>query len=305
MSRQPPKHTLATAIVGIGNWGKNIARELASMSHLVAYASSGSVDNINWMSSEVPSARRMSIREICDDPVINAVVVATPIAFHFSVARLLLEAGKHTLVEKPLAQSSTEANELVRLASTRGLILATGYNFLFHPVLHNLRSRVQPTCIRKLSFEWFKFGTFSESIELNLLTHHIALSLAFLGPPLGGEIRRGPGIRSKCDSLEARLLYGSAEVISTIDRHSASNSHTITFHTISGSLFFWKDNCLYYAKDQLTQPTLVYHATELALGAELAAFADAASAPSKSALPTGGHFGAEVLRVHENLRIVK
>lgn len=297
-----PGRALNTAVVGIGRWGRNIARELASASHLVAYASTGSADNINWMSAQFPSARRMSITEICDDPAIEAAVVATPVSTHFPVARLLLEAGKHTLVEKPLAQSSAEAEELARTASSRGLILATGYTFLFHPILRELKDRIRSASIRKISLEWRKFGTFSESIELNLLTHHLALAFDLLGYPLHGEFRRGPGIRSECDSLEVRLFYGSAEVVSIIDRFSTANSHTINLHTTAGSRFLWNADRLLYAKDERAPFELVHRTKETALSAEITAFVDAASTSSRSPLPTGGRFGAHVLDLQEKLQ---
>ena len=69
---------------------------------------------------------------LADDEV-DAVVIATPVFTHFDLASRALEAGKHTFVEKPLAASSREADELVRVAESNGLALMCGHTFIYSP----------------------------------------------------------------------------------------------------------------------------------------------------------------------------
>jgi predicted dehydrogenase len=71
--------------------------------------------------------------DLFEDPAVDAVLIATPVFTHFELASRSLEAGKHTFVEKPLAASSDEVDELLRLAGDRGLVLMCGHTFLYSP----------------------------------------------------------------------------------------------------------------------------------------------------------------------------
>jgi predicted dehydrogenase len=76
------------------------------------------------------------------DPELDAVVIATPVVTHYELSKQALLAGKHVFVEKPQAQSSAEAEELVSLAEQSGLVLMPGYLLLYHPALAMLKQLV-------------------------------------------------------------------------------------------------------------------------------------------------------------------
>ncbi len=76
------------------------------------------------------------------DPRVEAVVIATPVGTHFRLATAALEAGKHVLVEKPLATSVREAESLVRLADTRGLTLMVDHTFIYSPSIRKIKDLV-------------------------------------------------------------------------------------------------------------------------------------------------------------------
>jgi predicted dehydrogenase len=212
---------------------------------------------------------------------------------------MLLGAAKHTFVEKPLATSSTEARQLVNLAARRKVLLATGYIFLYHPVYLYLKSLISCVTIKRLVFEWKKYGTFTEPIELNLLTHHIALALDLLGEPLRGTIRYGPGIQSDCDAIETHLYYDQHEVVSIIDRSCLKETrHTLIVELYDGSSLMWEGNQLFAATSSNSIPAAIYEATAQPLQIELSMFIDATKHTGVS-LSTGGDFGMRVLRVHE------
>ncbi len=124
----PPK--VRTGIIGLGNWGKNVARELNAASDLVAFASKTSSGHQAWLSENLPAVRRTTLDGIMDDPAIQAIAIVTPIPLLSTFADAALRAGKHTFVEKPLAQSSETADLLADLAKRRGLVLSAGYVFL-------------------------------------------------------------------------------------------------------------------------------------------------------------------------------
>ncbi|MBN2470999.1 MAG: Gfo/Idh/MocA family oxidoreductase, partial [Anaerolineae bacterium] len=84
-----------------------------------------------------------SLAELAADPEVDVVHVCTPNVLHFEMAKAALEGGKHVLCEKPLAITSAESAELVRLARDVGRVGAVNYNMRFYPLNHEARWRVQ------------------------------------------------------------------------------------------------------------------------------------------------------------------
>src|SRR5690606_33822176 len=74
----------------------------------------------------------LSAEEIIADPQVDLVVVATSNDVHFSFAKSALEAGKHVVVEKPFTNTTAEADELIALAKSKGLLLSVHHNARFH-----------------------------------------------------------------------------------------------------------------------------------------------------------------------------
>jgi len=293
-----------TAIVGIGRWGGNIARELAKISDLRAYVSSGSSENIAWAKEHIPSAERVTLEDICSDTSINAAVVATPIKTHERITHILLTAGKHVLVEKPTAESSTAAARLAHQAAERNLVLATGYVFLYHPVYEELRKRVSRSSIRSISCTWKKYGTFGENIAYNLLTHHLALAYDLLGMPLSGTLKRGRAVKSDCDQIDVTLEYKSATFTSSIDRLSEERKHVIEITTNDNRLFVW-DGDTFTITENNKPPHAIYAVSEQPLAREIQTFLTAVETENLARLRTHGLFGACVLEIHEKLRAQK
>lgn len=83
-----------------------------------------------------------STEALIQDTEIDAVVVATPVFLHYQLAKQILQAGKHVLIEKPLTASVAEASELVELAEKKGLVLAVDHTFLFTGSVQKIKSLV-------------------------------------------------------------------------------------------------------------------------------------------------------------------
>jgi predicted dehydrogenase len=81
--------------------------------------------------------------DVLSDPATDAIVIATPTSTHYALARAALEAGKHVLVEKPLAERSEECCELIACAESHDLILMVGHTFLFSPPVQHLKHLVE------------------------------------------------------------------------------------------------------------------------------------------------------------------
>ena len=122
------------SVIGAGHWGPNLIanfhdRRRSEVAHVV------DLDE----KRRAAVAQRYPEIEVCDDaeraiddPSVDAVVVATPTQTHFELARAALEAGKHVLVEKPMAGSVDEAEQLVALADSVDRILMVGHVFIFN-----------------------------------------------------------------------------------------------------------------------------------------------------------------------------
>ncbi|MBI5458034.1 Gfo/Idh/MocA family oxidoreductase [Candidatus Kaiserbacteria bacterium] len=283
---------LKTAIIGVGRWGKNVARELADVSEL-AYFASESDKNDAWAATALPQTRRASVEEISADAVVDAVAIATPVATHEKIARRFLEAGKHVFVEKPLTETSAEAYALAALAQEKGRILMTGYTLLYHPVYQELKRLIQEKGATRIECTWKKHGTFFDIIENALLTHHLSIAYDLYGMPESASVTLREAGETVCDRIETKFAYKQCEFISKIDRLSEEKAHTIEATLIDGTKLRWDDTKLYKGEE------VIFESTETSLTQEVRVFIGAAGG---GAIPrTAGDFGAHVLKIHEML----
>ncbi len=131
----------AIAQIGYGYWGPNLARNL----HAVAgadwrYLVDKSSERRDAAAALYPHVRVSGeVDPILADPQVSAVVIATPAATHAELAGRALRAGKHVLVEKPLALATRDAVELAELAEERALTLMVGHTFEFVPAVRKMR----------------------------------------------------------------------------------------------------------------------------------------------------------------------
>ena len=138
------RHRVRTALLGCGYWGKNLLRVLMeSPDFQVQRVVDSSPAAREYVSSRYPDLRVSgSESHIFDSDSTDAVVIATPANDHYRAARLALRAGKHAFVEKPLAASADEAQELVDYASQKGLALMAGHTFLFNSAVNYLKDMI-------------------------------------------------------------------------------------------------------------------------------------------------------------------
>jgi predicted dehydrogenase len=134
--------TVRVGQAGLGEWGKNLARNFADLADLV-WLSDPADGKAEEFRSRYPQARwAESFEEMLEDATLDAVVVATPVPTHYELAKLALVAGKHVFVEKPPAMKSAEIDELVSIAEERDLVLMPGHLLLYHPGVLKLKELV-------------------------------------------------------------------------------------------------------------------------------------------------------------------
>ncbi len=134
---------IGVAQIGLGYWGPNLLRNLAANEHAELLM----ICDLDAAALE--RARRHGPRDVTQafDDVLNekdvdAVIIASPSGLHYDHALAALRAGKHVLVEKPLADSSAQARELLDVATANGLCLMVGHTFLYNNVVLDVRERI-------------------------------------------------------------------------------------------------------------------------------------------------------------------
>lgn len=125
-------------VVGCGYWGKNLVRNFYQLGSLAAICDTQR-SCLDEMLQAYPVQACAQYAELLEMPSIQAVVIASPAAQHFRMARAALLAGKDVFVEKPLALQVEEGEELVRLARQRSRILMVGHLLHYHPAVTELR----------------------------------------------------------------------------------------------------------------------------------------------------------------------
>jgi predicted dehydrogenase len=133
--------TLRAAVVGLGYWGPNLLRNFASSPHWeVSWIVDLHPDRLAKVKRLYPACRATaSLEEALQDPQVDLVAIATPPATHAPMARQVIAAGKHLLVEKPLAENSLDAADVTAAAARAGVMLFTDHTFLYTGAVEAMR----------------------------------------------------------------------------------------------------------------------------------------------------------------------
>lgn len=141
MPSNPPAPLLKVAVLGCGYWGPNFVRNFSLLNE---YELAGVADlkpeRLEYISRQFRVGRTTTdAEELLADPEVEAVAIATPISAHAELARKALAAGKHVLLEKPMAHSVEECQELIDLAEQAGKVLLVDHTFLYTGAVERIR----------------------------------------------------------------------------------------------------------------------------------------------------------------------
>ncbi|MDZ5660566.1 Gfo/Idh/MocA family oxidoreductase [Nocardioides sp. S-58] len=133
---------LGVAVIGAGYWGPNLVRNFGGSAdwdvRLVCDLDLERARKVAGPHIEVTD----SVQRVLDDPSVDAVAIATPARTHHGIALEALRAGKHVLVEKPLADSVASGRAMVDLAEAQGLVLMTDHTYCYTPAVQKMRELV-------------------------------------------------------------------------------------------------------------------------------------------------------------------
>jgi predicted dehydrogenase len=173
--------------VGCGYWGPNLIRNLRQLPdcHLkvICDSSEQRLSHMRRMHPGVSTTPRFE--QLLGDAELDAVIVATPVRFHYEMAKACLEAGKHVFIEKPMARTVAEAEELVALADRQGLVLMVGHTFLFSPAVRRMKQIVDAGDIGEVQYisaRRLNLGLFQKDINVawDLAPHDLSILLHLL-----------------------------------------------------------------------------------------------------------------------------
>ncbi len=135
---------MVVAVLGCGYWGPNLIRNFLQCPEIEAVIACDPdehrLDLVRRRFRWVRTTPRTSA--VLNDPAVEAIAIATPVALHYELASAALRRGKHVLVEKPLARCTAEASHLLALAEANGRILMVDHTFLFTDAVQKLKELV-------------------------------------------------------------------------------------------------------------------------------------------------------------------
>ena len=175
-------------VVGCGYWGPNLVRNFRSLPDcnlkMMCDVSAARLKHLTSLYPEVEGATDFS--HVLNGADLDAVVIATAVRLHFPMAKAALLAGKHTFIEKPMACSSAECEELIEIAKKQGLILMTGHTFLYSPAVRKIKEIVDSGDIgeiRYISARRLNLGLFQKDINVawDLAPHDISIIQHIMG----------------------------------------------------------------------------------------------------------------------------
>jgi predicted dehydrogenase len=153
---------LQIAIIGYGYWGKNLVRNFYSLPdcsvRLVADTDMVKLASLKQLYPNITVTT--NLQDVFADKMIDAVVIATPVFSHYTLAKQALQAGKHVLVEKPMTACVQEAEELIELAGKMGKLLMVDHTFLYTGAVEKIKQLVQSGEIGRINY--------IDSIRINL-----------------------------------------------------------------------------------------------------------------------------------------
>ena len=179
--------SLPVGVVGCGYWGPNLVRNFRNLPNTQVKAlcdlNESRLQHMRQLYPEVEGVT--DYNRLLGEIGVDAVVVAAPVRFHHPLAKAALEAGKHVMIEKPMAASVAECEELVDIARRNGLVLMVGHTFLYSAAVRKIAEIIKTGEIgeiRYINARRLNLGLFQKDINVawDLAPHDISIILHLL-----------------------------------------------------------------------------------------------------------------------------
>jgi len=175
---------VTVAQIGCGYWGPNLLRNFVSRKKCrVKWVAELNSDRRKYVERNYPLVKTTEEwKEAIEDPEVDAVVVATPATTHFSLAKNSLESDKHVFVEKPLAMTTREAEELVAIAEKNRKKLFVGHTFIYNAAVKKIKELIDNGELGEIYYifgQRLNLGKVRNDVNAlwNLAPHDISIAL--------------------------------------------------------------------------------------------------------------------------------
>lgn len=176
--------TIRTGVVGVGHMGINHARIYSEIpdSKLAAVLDANPATAAT-VAAKYNTRAASSLEEFAS--LVDAATICTPTVTHYDIGKRLLAAGKHLLIEKPIADTPDHARELANLAAEKGCVLQVGHVERFNPVLHALEAQLQnPRFLEVTRLSPYPNRSTDIGVVLDLMIHDIEIILHLVRSPI-------------------------------------------------------------------------------------------------------------------------
>ncbi|MCF7762173.1 MAG: Gfo/Idh/MocA family oxidoreductase [Verrucomicrobia bacterium] len=182
------RERIKVGVVGCGYWGPNLARNFRLLPDcnlkMICDLSEKRLAHVRSLCPEAKAEKDYT--RMLNEGRLDAVVIATAVKLHFPMAKASLLAGKHTMIEKPMASSSAECEELIEIARRKGLVLMVGHTFLYSPAVAKIKEIVECGDIGDLRYicsRRLNLGLFQKDINVawDLAPHDVSIILHVMG----------------------------------------------------------------------------------------------------------------------------
>jgi len=181
---------IVLAQLGCGYWGPNLLRNFSALPGCtVKYVVDSTAERRAFVEANFPLSRAIENHQaVLEDLSVHGVIIATPAASHFSLAKQVLDAGKHVFVEKPLATKVAEVDELSRCAAERNLVVMTGHTFVYNSAVRYVKKLIDSGELGELRYIYsqrLNLGRIRSDIDAlwNFAPHDISIIQYWLGDP--------------------------------------------------------------------------------------------------------------------------
>jgi len=177
-------------VVGCGYWGPNLARNLAEVPDFdLRGLCDRDPEPLRSLARRHPDVKAYrDFDRMLDDAAIEAVVVTTPPETHFPLVLKALQAGKHVLVEKPLATRLCDGRELAAAAREAGRVLMPGHTFIYSPAVNTVRNLIRSGVVGDIHFvtsSRMNLGKYQrDGVVCDLAPHDLSILLYWLEQPV-------------------------------------------------------------------------------------------------------------------------
>jgi len=202
------------AVAGCGYWGPNLIRNFRSLPgcrlKVMCDLSQQRLQHMHAIYPEVEAST--DFEAVLADREIDAVAIATSVRLHYPMAKASLLSGKHTFIEKPMASSAEQCEELIEIAEHQGLVLMVGHTFLYSPAVRKIKEIVRSGDIgdiRYISARRLNLGLFQKDINVtwDLAPHDISIILYIMEEfPVTANCRGSAHVTPKVEDVTTLCL---------------------------------------------------------------------------------------------------